>query len=390
MPPKSSALPEWHGVSGEGFAFANGDFYAESSGGKRHRRATAAELKEHFKSGSDKDHPAHWFEAQLIHYGLQPSKTKAVARMRLFDAMNGVGKLAVPEHIVKLEGKLKKEWTKQDREAKKALKLVGVEAKKSTTVGRKRKADVSDGSSNPTKRPAAKTAKAATHNEASPIAPRLKQTARRGTLSQGPNRGASSVSPPSVVTARPIFSRHARRGGASAAPDRMSASAPSPNFDFHEEIDVDGPDASLAPLGLLNGIYDVSSPRVTSEWPFCGSNFDVALRLAGTNLWGRFDLGIVEGVMYFAKRPWKSSIERVPFKWRGREREGPIIYGNENNGWMKFLGHGRVEGYLDYMHLTFQAQHIPGVDAGIDSSSLKSEWDQFSEEKYDQENRARW
>ncbi|KAI1162617.1 hypothetical protein F5B18DRAFT_368794 [Nemania serpens] len=130
-------------VTKDGFSFA-GDLHAESSGGNRHRRAALAELKEHFKSGSDKDHPAHWFEAQLIHYGLQPSKTKAVARMRLFDAVNS-GKLAVPSHIKKLEGDLKKEWTKNERQAKNAEKTAGSASKVSSAASsKKRKADSSN------------------------------------------------------------------------------------------------------------------------------------------------------------------------------------------------------------------------------------------------------
>ncbi|KAI6080125.1 hypothetical protein F4821DRAFT_266199 [Hypoxylon rubiginosum] len=80
-----------------------------------------------------------WFEAQLIHYGLPPSKTKAVARMRLYDAVNG-NYLSVPSHIKKLELDLKKEWPKNERETKKALKEIAPPAVKSA----KRKAESSN------------------------------------------------------------------------------------------------------------------------------------------------------------------------------------------------------------------------------------------------------
>ncbi|KAI0472367.1 hypothetical protein F4859DRAFT_102373 [Xylaria cf. heliscus] len=131
-------------VSKDGFSFA-GDLYVEASGHNRHRRAAIPELKEHFKSGSDKDHPAHWFEAQLMHYGLQPSKTKSVARMRLFDAVNS-GKLAVPAHIKKLETDLKKEWAKNEREAKNAAKTTAgsTSTASAAAAGKKRKADSSN------------------------------------------------------------------------------------------------------------------------------------------------------------------------------------------------------------------------------------------------------
>jgi hypothetical protein len=82
-----------------------------------HHRATPAELKDHFSKGSDKDHLAHWFEAQLRHYGLPPSKTKTVARMHLLDSFNAGMLAAVPAEVNKLEGRLKKDWLKNDREA---------------------------------------------------------------------------------------------------------------------------------------------------------------------------------------------------------------------------------------------------------------------------------
>ncbi|KAJ4302563.1 hypothetical protein N0V88_002713 [Collariella sp. IMI 366227] len=100
----------------------SGDFHVEASGNNRHRRATVPEIKSVF-DGTDgaKDRPGHWYEAQLIHYGLPPSKTKGTAKMRLLDALNK-GNLAVPSDIRKVESELKKEWAKRDREAKQALK----------------------------------------------------------------------------------------------------------------------------------------------------------------------------------------------------------------------------------------------------------------------------
>ncbi|KXX81981.1 Actin-interacting protein 1 [Madurella mycetomatis] len=117
----------------------HGDFYVEASG-NRHRRATIPELKAVYK-GSDgsRDPPGHWYEAQLIHYGLQPSKTKGTAKMRLFDALNK-GSLSVPAHILKVEGDLKKDWNKREREAKQATKSAPAVAT-SSKGSRKRKAD---------------------------------------------------------------------------------------------------------------------------------------------------------------------------------------------------------------------------------------------------------
>lgn len=118
----------------------NGDFYVEVTGNNRHRRATIPELKAVY-DGSDgsKDRPGHWYEAQLIHYGLPPSKTKGTAKMRLFDSLNE-GNLSVPAHILKVEGDLKKDWNKREREAKQAAKSAPA-ATTSSKGSRKRKAD---------------------------------------------------------------------------------------------------------------------------------------------------------------------------------------------------------------------------------------------------------
>ncbi|KAI1745438.1 hypothetical protein F4680DRAFT_402175 [Xylaria scruposa] len=457
-------------VSKDGFSFA-GDLYVEASGQNRHRRAAISELKQHFKSGSDKDHPAHWFEAQLIHYGLQPSKTKSVARMRLFDAVNA-GKLAVPSHIKKLETDLKKEWTKNEREAKKAVKPTGSTSTASATAaGKKRKADASNvditvnvgginitvsansastsssaakrtktsttatsgkaATSKPTKdapKPKASTAgkakatasttssrntaSAAPSSSASTSAtPIKKQTARRGGICPRLGRGSTSV----VGAARsPRTKQTARRSGAFVARGRIpTSSAHDSNNDFgeppppyseyddserydserydSERYDSDRSDhSSLPSLGLLNGRYDIFSHEVNEQWGH--DDFDLVLTLNGRELWGKFDLGIISGILRFDERPWVSSHDRVPFTWRGEEEEGQIWYGNNHRGWIKFLGDGRIEGELDYMSLDFVGDRVSGQNtrSEIDAPSMRREWDGYSEEEYERLNRARW
>ncbi|KAI0137254.1 hypothetical protein BJ170DRAFT_689600 [Xylariales sp. AK1849] len=477
----------------ENFAFANGDLFAEASGQNRHRRATPAELKDHFKSGNDKDRPAHWFEAQLIHYGLQPSKTKAVARMRLFDAVNA-GKLSVPAHITKLESELKKEWAKKDRDAKKAPKGTATNTTTEKKGGMKRKAEenvdivvnvgginVTVSASNSSSQAAAKKAKTTTTKtattakavkdsptpkatpkpkapaalkwktpasstaKAKPAAPtpqpppkekpaskattssqpssvvspakalRTKQTARRGGISQGLSRDAAAISSPAARPPRTKqTARCTGRGGASMARGRVSAPAqsytavdhdqdePPPPYSEYQDDDVssidDGHDDDdddgqpLAPLGLLNGRYEIESSDVTGNWPHYGSDFGLVLTLAGSSLWGSFDLGVYEGVLCFDVRPYQSSHERLWFKWRGREDQGPMVYGDHNRGWIKFLGNGRVEGWLDIQDLEFHGRRAPGqgTRSEIDARSLQSEWDGYNEYEYERENRARW
>ncbi|KAI0194783.1 hypothetical protein EV127DRAFT_333307 [Xylaria flabelliformis] len=378
-------------VSKDGFSFA-GDLYVEASGQNRHRRAAISELKDHFKSGSDKDHPAHWFEAQLIHYGLQPSKTKS--------------------------GDLKKEWTKNEREAKKAVKPAG--STSTAAAGKKRKADASNDSAKPKKtaaskpvkdapKPKASTASKAKATASTPSAsaapsssatasatPVKKQTARRGGISQGPGRGSTSTAGTPATDRPPRTKQTARRSGAFAARGRIPTSSASDlNYDSDEppppysEYDCDDDD-SLEPLGLLNGRYNISSNEVTGQWGH--DDLDLVLTLSGRELWGKFDLGIISGILHFNERPWESSHDRVPFTWRGEETEGQIWYGNNHRGWIKFLGDGRIEGELDYMSLDFGGDRVSGQStrSEIDAQSMRREWDGYSEEEYERLNRARW
>lgn len=434
-------------VTRDGFSYA-GDLFAEASGHNRHRRATVAELKDHFKSGSEKDHPAHWFEAQLIHYGLQPSKTKAVARMRLFDAVNK-GNLSIPSHIKKLESELKKEWTKNEREAKKAANNVSSPAAKST----KRKAESSavdltlnvgginitvsanstakkakttptpttksaTPSKTPSKTPKA-TAKTTTPKPKSsqkkgtsttPAAPSSsaptsatptarKQTARRGGIHQGPSRGSATAA---SSTPQPRRIQTARRGRDWQSRGRASGSdSPPPPYREHADDDYssgynrpddddDDDDLELRSLGLLNGRYKIDCPYVTRQWGH--RNFELIFTLSGSELWGRFKLGVVSGVMRFDERPWQSSHEALDFKWRGRERDGPMMYGNGNVGWIKFLGDGRIEGLVDYMNIRFKGNRVTGqgTKSEVDAGTMRDEWDGYNEREYERENRNRW
>ncbi|GAW13237.1 hypothetical protein ANO14919_026170 [Xylariales sp. No.14919] len=255
-------------VKQDGFVFL-GELHAEASGHNHHRRATIPELEAHFKSGSDKDHPAHWFEAQLTHYGLQPSKTKSVARMRLFDAVNS-GNLTVPPRIRALEANLKKEWKKNQKDYSKTAAKDIVSASTSVTgaVSKKRKADSSNldaninigginitVSMNNSSASSSSTKKAKTSTTTTATAPRKavkgnpkpknkpasqkatkpvkKQTARRGGISQAPARGSTSTANEATDGAtRPR--QTARRCGTPMARGRVPTSAFVPDNDFDD------------------------------------------------------------------------------------------------------------------------------------------------------------
>ena len=79
---------------------------------KKAKKATAS---------PQKDPVGHWYEAQLSHYGLPPSKDKPRAKMRLLEALNN-SNLNVPPNIVSMEAEMKKEFAAAERKAKAQFK----------------------------------------------------------------------------------------------------------------------------------------------------------------------------------------------------------------------------------------------------------------------------
>lgn len=84
---------------------------------RRHPRASAHDIKDLLmpkkgSSGPDRDQVAHWYEAQLVHYGLTRSRDKNTAKVRLMQAITAQpGGLTVPKGMVQLEKDLKKEYS---------------------------------------------------------------------------------------------------------------------------------------------------------------------------------------------------------------------------------------------------------------------------------------
>ncbi|KAL3453967.1 hypothetical protein BJX65DRAFT_81098 [Aspergillus insuetus] len=109
-------------ASRNGFEYSNNDCYVVIPPQNHHRRCTVPELHDLLcspGSASVKDKPAHWDRAQLIHYGLRPTENKGTAVMRLLDAVR-LGDLEVPDHLVKLEKNLRREWQKNFRRVQKS------------------------------------------------------------------------------------------------------------------------------------------------------------------------------------------------------------------------------------------------------------------------------
>ncbi|KAK0666348.1 hypothetical protein QBC41DRAFT_280972 [Cercophora samala] len=420
-------------VTSDHWSYAHGEFFVEASGRNLHRRATIPEIKTQFDGTPDssKDRPAHWYEAQLVHYGLPPSKNKGTAKMRLYEALNG-GKLTVPSHVLKLEADLKKEWTKRDREAKQALKN---QSTTTTKGGTKRKATDDTpqaGSSSTTATKKARTIATPKPKAApKPAAPKpaatkpaaaepaKKQTARRGGTSAsraGSHAVASSSSrpPPAPSAPAPPPSRPiqtARRsnwngpfGGhtnPSSSPAKHSSSTPSswnsysssnnntnddppppypgsPTYDSYNQYSNPPPTSSpsLPPLGLLNGNYELQP-----EDPSFDERGDsrMTVTLDGTALWGSFTVGPVEGIWRLEQRPYQSSHDKLYLRWRGDDEQGGRWDEEGDGSYIKFLGDGLVEGAIAFYGrmICFDGRRVSRRDetrSGISAYEMRDRW----------------
>lgn len=431
-------------VEKDGFAYAGDVLYAESSNHSRHRRATQAELKELFrpeatKTSSAKDPTGHWFEAQLIHYGLPPSKTKSVAKTRLLDAFNK-GNMAVPQHIQRLETALKKEWNKKEKQALKEKRenissAVAALPQSSTASGKKRK-----GQDEETPKPVAKKANA-TKSVKSAVSSKLALSEKsskskptgsgkttpsaRGRRAKPSNPGNRFDSRPRLDTAGPStippvssIPKQTARRSRPPIPGHRFDSRPHPQFELDEDASVKyesstsydtdeeptyveeesspPPHSTNSQLGLINGRY-ICETNIDGEWSeFDGHQSTIILTLHGDQIWGAYDLGMFNGVFCMAERPYVASSTPIDFHWRGVENgEGEVSYDDyHQTSDIAFLGDGIIAGSFIglYGKVEFQGRRASGqgTRSERDFWSLKNEWDSYSEDAYDQARVGRW
>ena len=218
------------------FSFSVDSFYVETSGHNLHRRATVPELQTLFQpagagaAAAPPDPVGHWYEAQLLHYGIAPSKNKAVAKMRLLDAVRGGG-LAVPKDIAKIETDLKKEWKRKDKDAK-AGKSEVTETKTATTAksGGKRKRDGEEETE--TAQPAPKTTAKKTAETNKKPASTAKAEAKpkpepKKTTAAAKKKDETAKKDPEPAPRGQTAKRGGARGGSTAS-SRSNAPAPEP------------------------------------------------------------------------------------------------------------------------------------------------------------------
>ncbi|KUI58568.1 hypothetical protein VP1G_05836 [Cytospora mali] len=401
-------------VEKEGFSYFEDSFYSQASNSSSHRRATLPELKAHFSGKDTEKRSGPWYEAQLLHYGLPPSKVKGTAHKRLFDAVMGKGNLTVPAHIQKIEAELKKEWNKKEREAKKATKASSGTAA-APAKGTKRKAEEAPTNVSVNVSVQISSTGAVTVGAAQPAAKKTKTggpsssttTSKKTTTTKAQKVGSDGKSAPSPKPAKPAAKAKAPAKPAARRPAAASSSSGTgvsgPAFAASQDVyDDDGPppylefDPGRAPfashssprrsLGILNGRYRVSCPYLKDNFPEGSNNCGLIATLDGRSLWLSFDFDAVNGLMK-VDRPYEADEDGKTAFWRGYGLDRDFnrkfinidtIYQAGPLNRLRFLGGGHIEGTISYdgHEIDFDAYRLSGQSntSEVTPTEARAKW----------------
>ncbi|KAI0436679.1 hypothetical protein F4803DRAFT_572040 [Xylaria telfairii] len=124
------------------------------------------------------------------------------------------------------------------------------------------------------------------------------------------------------------------------------------------------PSSPMAPhmLAHLVGEYELFSTKVP-KLGYGNDGFDLTLVLDGDELWGKFKVGRMEGVLRLNEVPRNSLDHQVPFAI-----------------WMTFQGHKLVKGEIDGICFDFQGVKSKMETYKITAYDMKCEWDLVAEE----------
>ncbi|KAL9603236.1 MAG: hypothetical protein Q9219_001256 [cf. Caloplaca sp. 3 TL-2023] len=397
----------------------NGDLYVDVGNFNRHKRASVAEIMDILRPDLRKakhgvpvkDPVGHWYEAQLIHYGLPPSKDKARAKMRLLENLNS-SNLKVPSSITAIESELKKEFAAAERKAKaqhKAAIATSQSLSSNSTPNKKRK-DTKTEPQTPIFNVNINFGPSASpmQDEPQPAKKRKIQTARRGGSTSVPSailsraaprstpspQSGTSLAPAAVnLTSRP--KQTARRSASSSLSYRhllggpQSCPAPAKNPEREPKAKCKpavkrepsvkkAPGANQEPTTIKQEIkvkaepnsrkmVSLSQPSLFPTGPSLGlingiydiscpeleqefncSDLTLVLTLDTPSVWGAYDFGMFSGITYISERPYDASGQEIPFSWRGREHsEGEMSFGEHCQGGICFTGDGFVQGWIN-------------------------------------------
>ena len=384
---------------------------------KCHPRASVSELKALLlpkKGSAPKDQVAHWYEAQLIHYGLPRSKDKNTAKVRLTSAISAG--LAVPADIVRTEADMKKQYASAVRKANAGPSIQSEAASKT----KKRKADESnggpgssttvsfsfaDGTSMNLNHQAVIAAGAQSKKRKTDSAPtkrtpkpKAEASGNKSTIAVAPKPGTSPAAPqqsPPASAPRPKQTARRSKPFQYAASSRTLPSSSHPTYDrtpssFHD-LDSDEEDAPPA-YDSLNFKDQDGPPRSNNIRQISGSysidvphysNSSLALRIDNSTreLWGEFEIGSKKGILRRDDVDGIPDYDAVTFAWRAEDKEtGSFDFRRGCEGEIEFHGNGGIRGTfygLVYREVIEFVGVLEDKHEAPDAGYLRDQWERI-------------
>lgn len=396
--------------------------------GKRHPRASPDELRTLLNGKASKDQVGHWYEAQLIHYGLQRSKEKNTAKVRLQQAL-GAGKFKVPPHIADMESQMKKDYAAAVRKAKTAASKATRDADdaKATPKSRKRKADDDVGTSSKKTKITVKVGDATVEVDQDAPEPIKKQAAAQAAKTSAkkvsePKKAERAEKPPKTSRSKAAKEKDEPRKSAAGPVKVKTPTKPKANPEPQVKADAKvktEPKPRAAPkikseptikratpvkkepkiepdpmnideesrTRLVTGVYSIACPQLADQLPDQADNFRLFLCVDEGKIWGGFELAMKSGVM-LTNDKYSGPDAPLSFGWRAKDswENGRLSFGRGCFGELVFRGQDQVQGTFHNLFnepMTFNGKRRPGpLWCGRSAYSFQQEWDGFVDQAY--------
>ncbi|KAG5652278.1 hypothetical protein H0H81_005590 [Sphagnurus paluster] len=291
------------------------------------------------------DQPAHYYQAQCIHYGLHPYKQRLAAKRHLLAAFeSGDGTIAVPEHIRALEEEMRVEYDVANANAQEKMAAQRARRREREAERRREKVEAREMVED--------FAAAGINIELGTI------DGTDSDYEQKPNKYIqlrTDIAQLSEEQLRSIVERLAfdlRTGSLKKMTGKEIALAKAENAKAQAAANEDTND--MKRLGNLptkdnEGRYNIVAPYLRDEWPDDTEKMSLKMSISRgkSHFWVWFHFGIVSGIMRSFSAPPTHVGDKVRFQWRGREEgEGEMTYDEANTASITFLGEGRIRGRM--------------------------------------------
>lgn len=402
---------------------------------KRHARASQSDLKVYLDGKAPKDQVAHWYEAQLIHYGLQRSKDKNTAKVRLQQALNQK-KLTVPPHIVEMEAQMKKDYAASIRKSRAAAGKVdqGEEGGDGPTNKKRKRID---GNVEPSSAANKKTkitmkigdVEVAIDHDISGAKGKRKQTKTTpsnsaATAASSPAKGKAKIAstsktiPKTPATPRakktqttgmtsPYFAQGAPKAPAlqAASPQKRGVKVESnikqepstsqrtpakrqPKVKAEVKPEAEADHSNVPEQRFITGVYNVFSPQLEEQYPHEAKNFRFFLCVdnEARKIWGGFELAQKSAVICITD-DYNDPYATLSFGWRARDgQHGGLDFGRGCFGRIEFFDDGRFSATVLNMFpepVELEGVRRPGpLWCGKSAWQFEREWEGFVAEAY--------